>query len=78
MGTTLGHAADSAKDGMSEWLTFVGVLLGLGVAYVTIDEFRERRTGRTNANGPKNPRKKGPPRQGGYHGAPRVRRRDRT
>ncbi|WP_030565606.1 hypothetical protein [Streptomyces aureocirculatus] len=74
VGTTTAHTAQSAKDDMGEVLAVLGAVLGLGVAYVTIDEFRGRRSGRKGETGAK---KKSPPRRTRQPSPSRVRRRNR-
>lgn len=84
VGATAAHTARRAKDDAVAVLAFMGAVLGLIVAWVTIDEFWQRRSGRrAEAQAAKRtpPRRVGSrdaPRRVRYRDAPRVRRRNRT
>ncbi|WP_405655780.1 hypothetical protein [Streptomyces sp. RK9] len=75
VGATASHTARQAKDDAFAVLAFMGAVFGLGVAWVTIHEFWQRRSGR---KAEAEAAKKAPPRRVRHREGPRVRRRDRT
>ncbi|MFD0419338.1 hypothetical protein [Streptomyces sp. NPDC127108] len=72
---TAAHTARRAKDDAVAVLAFLGAVFGLGVAWVTIHEFWQRRSGR---KAEAEAAKKAPPRRVRHREGPRVRRRNRT